>query len=245
MNNFQSKATYQSGLSRRQSLKWLGALSASVMLPSVSAFESVSKSGIKFQPTEGHWPQLHLAAVTVKGYGKDPNLIVPPTSPWPKTLTKKQLTLVAKLSDILVPRDGDVPSASEVHVPDVIDEWVSAPYERQQADRVTILSCLQWIDDECQLRFKSGFASAAENQQLAIMDDIAFDKKEAAAQYHNAITAFSRFRKLVLAAFFCSPAGTKDIGYLGNVPIAGDYPGPTPEAVEHLDAILSDLGLSL
>ncbi len=245
MKNTQSRKNYQSSLSRRESLKWLGALSASLMLPSVSAFENLSKSGINFQATKGHWPQLDLTAITVKGYGKDPNLIVPPTSPWPKTLTKKQLTLVAKLSDILIPRDGDVPSASEVHVPDFIDEWVSAPYERQQADRVTVLSCLQWIDDESQLRFKLEFANASAIQQLAIIDDIAYSKEEAAAQYHNAITAFSRFRKLVLAAFFCSPEGIKDIGYLGNVPIAGDYPGPTPEAIEHLTSVLDDLGLSL
>ncbi|MBT5682665.1 MAG: gluconate 2-dehydrogenase subunit 3 family protein, partial [Gammaproteobacteria bacterium] len=45
-------------------------------------------------------------------------------------------------------------------------------------------------------------------------------------------------------AYFASPEGTKDIGYIGNTPIAGDYPGPTPEAMAHLDKMLSDLGLT-
>ena len=36
----------------------------------------------------------------------------------------------------------------------------------------------------------------------------------------------------------------EDIGYLGNVAIAGDYPGPTPEAYQHLDKVLAELGLS-
>jgi hypothetical protein len=48
----------------------------------------------------------------------------------------------------------------------------------------------------------------------------------------------------VLAAFFCTPEGCKDIGYLGNVPIAGDYPGPSDEAKAHLDQVLAELGLS-
>ncbi|NRA79786.1 MAG: gluconate 2-dehydrogenase subunit 3 family protein, partial [Pseudoalteromonas sp.] len=52
------------------------------------------------------------------------------------------------------------------------------------------------------------------------------------------------FKELVLAAFFCTPEGCKDIGYLGNVPIAGDYPGPSDEAKAHLDQVLAELGLS-
>ena len=36
-----------------------------------------------------------------------------------------------------------------------------------------------------------------------------------------------------------------DIGYLGNVPINGDYPGPSEEALAHLDGVLVALGLSL
>jgi len=59
------------------------------------------------------------------------------------------------------------------------------------------------------------------------------------------VKAFSVLRNLVLAAFFSTPEGTKDIGYLGNVPIPGDYPGPTSEAMAHLAIELKKLGLSL
>lgn len=44
---------------------------------------------------------------------------------------------------------------------------------------------------------------------------------------------------------FCSPEGVKDMGYLGNVPIVADYPGPTDEAMVHLDKVLDPLGLTL
>jgi len=232
---------YQSTLTRRESLKWLSILTASAALPVLAGCESTE---ISTGSVKGHWPKLNLPEITAKGYGKDPDLIIS-SAPWPKTLTTEQLTLVAVLSDILVPREGAVPSASEVKVPDVIDEWVSAPYDDQQQDRITILSALIWIDDESTLRFNKSFTQLSNPQQIAIIDDIAFDKSDLPKQFVRITDAFSRLRQLVLAAFFCSPEGTKDLGYMGNVPISGDYPGPTDEAMEHLNQTLTELGLTL
>jgi len=239
-NNYQ----YTSDLTRRESLKWLGVLSASLVLPSIVGC-SPEKSTIKNElgSVKGHWPELTLPKITASGYGKDPNVIMPIRTHWGKTLTVEQLTLVAVLSDILVPRDGDVPSASDVNVPDVIDEWVSAPYDRQKNDRLVILSCLQWVDDESQLRFKQTFTQLPHIQQLQIVDDIAYSTREIPDEFTNIVSAFAAFRKLVLAAFFCSPEGTKDLGYIGNIPIIGDYPGPSEEAMVHLNLKLQELGL--
>ena len=55
---------------------------------------------------------------------------------------------------------------------------------------------------------------------------------------------FNRLRSLVLAAYFCSEAGSREIGYQGNIAISGDYPGPTEKAKAHHDGILDELGLS-
>lgn len=235
---------YTSGLSRRDSLKWLGVLTASLVLPAVTGC-ALEHSNIKTGggASQGHWPELKLPAISAKGYGKDPHLIMPVRAPWGKTLTAEQLTLVAILSDILVPREGEVPSASEVNVPDVIDEWVSAPYARQQQDRLLILSGLQWIDDESQLRFKQVFTQLNNDQQIQIVEDIAYSNRVVSEEFAKIVPAFATFRKLVLAAFFCSPEGTKDLGYIGNIPIVGDYPGPTNEAMEHLNLKLVALGL--
>jgi hypothetical protein len=243
-----SEVQYKSTITRRESLKWLGILSASALIPSIVGCEDSEHastiSNAVVDSMKGHWPDLTLSPITVKGYGKDPSMIIPPKSPWPKILTTEQLTLVAVLADILVPRDGDVPSATEVNVPDVIDEWVSAPYEWQQSDRLTILSALVWLNDESQLRFAKAFVTLSSVEQLSIIDDIAYQKDDLAEEFTRIVRAFSRFRKLVLAAFFCSPEGTKDLGYLGNVPIAGDYPGPTDEAMVHLNQILNELDLA-
>ena len=40
------------------------------------------------------------------------------------------------------------------------------------------------------------------------------------------------------------PEGMADIGYMGNTPSVGPYPGPTQEALAHLNASLTKLGLT-
>ena len=47
----------------------------------------------------------------------------------------------------------------------------------------------------------------------------------------------------MLGAFYSLPEGMADIGYLGNNPILGRYPGPTKEALVDLNARLTKLGL--
>lgn len=237
---------YESGLTRRQSLKLMAALAASTMLPALSGCDTAPPPAATTKtamPTGEHWPELKLSPITGQGYGKDPNLIMPPESPWPLTMTAEQLALTALIADILVPREGAVPSASEVGVPTVLNEWISAPYPRQQQDRVTLLSALAWLDDEATMRFAGRFGSLQRPQQLAIIDDIAFDNADTKPQFQRIAKAFALLRGLIVAAFFATPEGTKDIGYLGNTAIGGDYPGPTPEAKAHLDKVLTELGL--
>jgi len=236
---------YASRMSRRESLKLLAAMAASAMLPALSGCEPAPTAGAaRGAADDGHWPELDLQPVTGTGYGKDPDLMSPPEVPWPLTLTPAQLSLLALLSDIIVPAEGQSPSASAVQVPTVLDEWVSAPYASQQQDRLTILSALAWLDDEAALRFSQPFSALGTPQQLAIIDDIAYDNAQTPRQFQRIARAFARLRDLVLAAYFCTPEGMQDIGYLGNVAIAGDYPGPTPEAYRHLETVLAELGLS-
>lgn len=233
---------YKPRMTRRDSLKWLGILSASAMVPTLAACDSTDEP---INPNTSHWPDLSLDTIKIKGYGKDPNLVSPDRAAWPRTLTQAQLTLVAILSDIIVPRDGNVPAATEVGVPDVIDEWVSAPYARQRGDRGKILAILSWIDTESEIRFGKVFAKISLTDQMKIIDDIAYQKEDLAKAFTKPADTFSSLRRLVLAAFYCSPEGSKDLGYMGNIPIAGDYPGPTDEAMAHLNKALKTLNLTL
>ncbi len=227
-------------MTRRESLKWLGVIAAGVSLPLMNGCDA---STVAETVSAGHWPDLQLQPIIVEGYGTDPNLNAP-GSPWPLTMTTEQRELTSVIADILVPREGDNPSASEVNVTDVIDEWVSAPYSRFQSDRVEILTGLAWLDEESMRRFGGNFVAASGQQQLKIIDDIAYEKASSDPEFSRMARVFDGLRRLVMTAYFSSPEGTRDIGYQGNIAIAGDYPGPTPEAMEHLDGVLQELGLA-
>lgn len=229
------------GLTRRQSVKWLGALTVGLSLPLIGGCEKLMISAAK---TAGRWPDLDLEPITGEGYGTDPNLVSPPDAPWPLTLKPWERQLASVLADIMIPREGDRPSASEVHVIDLLDEWVSAPYPSFQSDRVEILSALVWFNEESGRRFDVDFVKATPEQQLQIIDDIAFEKAESELRYAYISRVFDAVRTLVTIAYFASPEGSQELGYQGNVPIAGDYPGPTQEAEAHLEQVLADLGLS-
>jgi len=230
----------QARLTRRESLKLLGVVAAGVSFPLISGCE---KTMAPDPGGAGHWPDLQLQPITVEGYGTDPDLITP-KSPWPRTMTAEQRELTSVIADILVPREGDNPSASEVNVTDVIDEWVSAPYPRFQSDRVGILSGLAWLNEEATQRFGKNFVAASTGQQLEVIDDIAYEEAGSNEEFARMASVFDGLRRLVMSAYFSSPEGTRDLGYQGNVPLAGDYPGPTPEAMEHLDSVLEELGLA-
>lgn len=238
-----SRHGYVRRLSRRESLRRMGILSAAAAAGLVPA--SAPASAPEVAPTDEYapWPELELKPVTATGYGKDPNLITPAPAPWSRLLADGQLALVAVLADLIVPREGDVPSASEVGVVDVVDEWLSAPYPAQQEDRAIIEPGLRWIDAEASRRFGIAFVDLSGRQQRAILDEIAFAERGTPPALERPKAFFSTLRALVVGAFFTSPEGVTDLGYIGNVPIHADYPGPTPEAMAHLDTLLDELGL--
>lgn len=238
--------SYGLKISRRESLLWLGTLMTSAAIPgSIAAPLSVLNSGTGVIAGVAAWPALDLAPIIARGYGKDPQLITPAPVTWPLTLTRQQLELVAVLADIIVPAEGDVPSASAVGVPEVINEWVSAPYELQQQHRQIFIPGLAWVDAESTRRFGKTFVHASAAQQLEIVDAIAFSSADTPADLQYPVMFFDGLRQLVTGAFFTSPEGMKDLGYMGGVPLQGDYPGPTPEAMNHLRELTKKLGLSL
>ena len=161
---------YQLKISRRDGIKWLGSLATVVVIGGVTvACDSPAPEAIPVDPTS-HWPDLKFEPITGPKYGQDPKL-AEPTRPWSLTFTSEQRNLVAQLCDIICPADEGGPSAKDIGVPEVVDEWISAPYSAQQQDRVLILNGLQWLDDE---------AKDGEYSQISLtgVDSIMIDVKE-------------------------------------------------------------------
>jgi hypothetical protein len=113
---------------------------------------------------------------------------------------------------------------------DFIDEWISAPYPQQRADRAIILPGLTWIDAEAQGRFGKDFAALDQAQKEVIADAICSPAK-AVPSAATAARFFAKFRDLTAGGFYTTPVGMKDIGYVGNVPLE-KFEGPPLAALK-------------
>jgi hypothetical protein len=171
------------------------------------------------------------SAPAAAGYGTDPDLTrtYRPGELWPLTFSQAQRDLAAALCGLIIPADERSPGAADVGVHAFIDEWVSAPYPRHVEDRELILSGFAWLDQASQSRFGTPFARAAEAEQRAICDEICWEAK-AAPEHAVAARFFARFRDLTADGFYTAPEGTKDLDYVGNVPLTR-FDGPPPEAL--------------
>jgi hypothetical protein len=208
-------------MDRRTTIKWMLAVSAA-------------------------WPAWHAAAGEPRhgtallrppagpGYGTDPDLVTPHKRGefWPLTFSAAQRRLAAVLSDLIIPADEHSPSASAVGVVDFIDEWVSAPYPKQQRDRPVVLDGFTWLDAEAARRGGKGFAELDAATQTAICDSIC-SATRVAPERHEAARFFALYRDLTADAFYSSPEGRKDLGYSGNVPLTS-FEGAPPELLKKL-----------
>ncbi len=204
---------------RRTAIKWMLTAAASLALLDRHALRAAT-------PTPSG-----------QGYGTDPQLNrdYKPGDVWPLTFTDAQRRTAAALCAAIIPADDQSPSAASVGVHDFIDEWISAPYPKQQAERAPILDGLAWMNTESQRRFTKNFDELNERQMSAILDDICH-APDAKAEYAAPAKFFARYRDLTAGGFYTTPEGMKDVKYIGNVPLA-EFKGPPPE-------VLAKLGLS-
>jgi hypothetical protein len=206
-------------LDRRTTIKWMFAAAATI--PSLQVTLGAEAGTLAREVAAGQ-----------KGYGTDPQLTKEwnPGGPWPLTLGAEARLTAQALCDLIIPADEHSPAASAVGVVDFIDEWISAPYPQQRADREIVLPGLKWIDEEAHQRFGKGFAAMSEAQRAQIADDICSASK-AKSEYASAAKFFAKFRDLTAGGFYTTPVGMKDIGYVGNVPLA-KFDGPPIEALK-------------
>jgi hypothetical protein len=222
------------GVSRREAMQWvMAAVAAQAMGPHGSSANALAQEvGRTSAPQE-------LASrvpppVFPGGYGGDPKLVPVYKGGefWPLTLSEAQRVTAAALADVILPHDQYGPAASSVGVVEMIDEWVSAPYPIQQADRPLVLDGLAWVEAESTKRFDTDFASATEDQRRAICDDVCH-APDARPEFKAAAASFARFRSLAAAAYYATPPGWEAIGYVGNVALER-FDGPPAEVLERL-----------
>lgn len=163
----------------------------------------------------------------------DPDFTQPVKFPWEKLLSAEELATTTALADLILPKDETSPAASEVGVPDFINEWVSADYPSHHEDREVLRGGLGWLNTESFKRFSARFEELSEAEQARIADDIC-DAAKARPEHKVGAAFFKRFRQLCLGGYYTHSATWKSLGYVGNISVGGPYPGVPVEVIEKL-----------
>jgi gluconate 2-dehydrogenase gamma chain len=130
-----------------------------------------------------------------------------------KFFTDEEMASILILGDIIIPRDEVSGSASDAKVPDFIEFIVKDKPEHQ----VPMRGGLRWLDMQCLKRFEKSFPHCSYEEQMQIVDEIAWPKK-AKPEMVQGVAFFNLMRNLTATGFYTSEMGLKDVGYRGNVP---------------------------
>ncbi len=134
-----------------------------------------------------------------------------------KYFTDAEMATIAVLCNIIIPADDKSGSATDAKVPDFIEFIVKDQPEYQ----LPLRGGLKWLDVQSSKLFEKKFTEADKNQQLQLVDMIAYPK-QAKPNMSQGVSFFNTMRNLTATGFFTSEIGIKDIGYKGNVPNAWD-----------------------
>jgi gluconate 2-dehydrogenase gamma chain len=133
----------------------------------------------------------------------------------PKAFTEHEYATLEKLADWIVPSDDRSPGATEAGAPAFIDLLSS-----QNPELAAIYTGgIAWLDREMDRRYGHDFLSAQAGQQSAMLDLIAY-RKNKTPELAPGIRFFDWARRMVVDAFYTSPMGVKDVGYMGNTAVA-------------------------
>jgi len=190
-------------MDRRKSLKTIavGALATGVLLDAckapdkkatVAGKEGTNNVTIDRHPVETEW----YNEITAKTF-----------------FTPHEMATITVLADIIIPRDEVSGSASDAGVPEFIEFIVKDMPQHQTPMR----GGLRWLDVQALKRFEKPFKDCTEQQQLEIVDDIAYPEK-AKPEMAQGVAFFNLMRNLTATGFYTSKIGLQDIGYAGNKP---------------------------
>ena len=132
----------------------------------------------------------------------------------PKGLNAHEYATLQRLSDLIIPADERSPGALAANSADFIDFLCSGSDEM----KLIYTGGIAWLDEAMRHRYDGqDFLGAAAEQQTAMLDLIAYrENREQDASLAPGIDFFTWARKMVADAYYTSPIGSKDLGYMGN-----------------------------
>ena len=130
-----------------------------------------------------------------------------------KFFTPHEMATITILADIIIPKDEVSGSASDAKVPDFIEFIV----KDMPSHQVPMRGGLRWLDMQCLKRHEKTFKDCTSQQQIELVDLIAYpEKAKKTKELTQGVAFFSLMRNLTATGFYTSEMGVKDIGYAGN-----------------------------
>jgi gluconate 2-dehydrogenase gamma chain len=124
----------------------------------------------------------------------------------PKALTPHEYSTLQDLSEIIIP------GSSEAGAPAFIDFLCSVCDDMKDI----FTGGIGWLDEQMGHRYQvAGFLDAKPEQQTEMLDLIAY-RKNASPELNPGIHFFDWARRMVVDGYYTSPAGFKEVGYMGN-----------------------------
>ena len=132
----------------------------------------------------------------------------------PKALNPHEFATLQRLSDLIVPADERSPGALQAKAADFIDFLCGATDDMKRI----YTGGLAWLDDEMKKRYDGkDFLTATPQRQQEMLDLLAFrENREKDPSIGPGIQFFSWVRNMVVDAYYTSPIGYKELGYMGN-----------------------------
>ncbi|MBZ5726061.1 MAG: gluconate 2-dehydrogenase subunit 3 family protein [Acidobacteriia bacterium] len=148
--------------------------------------------------------QVHSAVAQEKAAQKGPYR--------PQALNGHEYATLERLSGLIVPAGDRSPGAVEAGAAAFIDFLCAASDEM----KTIYTGGLAWLDGEMRRRENgSSFLDAPPPAQTALLDLIAWSER-APADLAAGVQFFAWARNMVVDAYYTSPLGMKELGYLGN-----------------------------
>lgn len=200
------------------------------LIAAASAAGAMRPPGLYAQETVA--PSSTTAPAARKNSFEDPDF-QNKTLLWEKPLSEAELATLTVLCDLIIPGDELAPPPSKIGIAEFISEWVGAPYDRNREDLGTIRGGLAWLDTHCRNLHSNAFSDLPDEAQIAVLDSIC-DPANIASGLAPGSRFFRKLRMLTLGGYYTHSSTWKSLGYVGNTPIAGPYPGVPDEIIKIL-----------
>lgn len=197
-------------------------------------------AGLAGEITQADAQHVHAAAASLKGALGEYKR---------QFFTEHEWKTVSRLAELIVPADSGGGSAVDAGAPEFIDLLCS----QNEKLGVIYTGGVSWLDATMRQQFGKEFVDADEKDQTRMLDMLVREERDIAsrqkgsgdgpyAQFRDyqawdrptlaaGVAFFDWVRKMSVDAYYTSPIGVEDVGYLGNG-AASEYVVPE-EAIEY------------